>query len=316
MKNKIKLICFIASSLLIILVGCNSSNKNSKMTVTSKTELTITKKTKGQALTETLAKTAWQGTKVYDAHKNDLTNENTGFIGLAKYDSKTGRYEFFDLNTGESRGDQGTFFVTNDGAKRVLISATKGYQAVVELTELKNEKFTYKRMGKDKEGKEVEVFVEHIPYKEKELSFTEEAPTLSTTTGFIDMDKQGDAILGETLWYGTKVVDKDGKDITEFNNNYISLAKFDGSTNKYEFFQLESGVTRGDFGYFAVINQNKSRAHASIGENKYGAVLELTELNDKKFTYKRLGKDASGNEVETYVEHEPYTGEFQPTFSF
>ncbi len=33
--------------------------------------------------------------------------------------------------------------------KRVLISETQNYQAVVELTQLDKEKFTYKRMGKD-----------------------------------------------------------------------------------------------------------------------------------------------------------------------
>ena len=54
----------------------------------------------------------------------------------------------------------------------MLISETQNYQAVVELTQLDKEKFTYKRMGKDAKGNDVEVFVEHIPYHEKELSFT------------------------------------------------------------------------------------------------------------------------------------------------
>ena len=49
----------------------------------------------------------------------------------------------------------------------MLISETQNYQAVVELTQLDKEKFTYKRMGKDAKGNDVEVFVEHIPYHEK-----------------------------------------------------------------------------------------------------------------------------------------------------
>lgn len=61
---------------------------------------------------------------------------------------------------------------------------------------------------------------------------------------------------------------------------------------------------------------NKLRAHVSIGENKYGASLEITELNNKKFTYKRLGKDKDGKEIEIFVEHEPYQGSFAPEFTF
>ena len=48
-----------------------------------------------------------------------------------------------------------------------------GYQAVVEITELNEDIFTYKRMGKDANGNDVEVFVEHVPYNETELSFTD-----------------------------------------------------------------------------------------------------------------------------------------------
>ena len=34
---------------------------------------------------------------MYDKDKNDLTKENANFIGLAKYDAKSGRYEFLML---------------------------------------------------------------------------------------------------------------------------------------------------------------------------------------------------------------------------
>lgn len=309
------------TSLAILLAGCGAEAEESvsaKDNSTPKTEQLTDKKqtTKGDRLTKILGKTNWQGTKVYDKDHNDLTKENANFIGLAKYDAETGRYEFFNAQTGESRGDLGTFFITNDGAKRILISETMNYQAVVDVTELTNDKFTYKRMGKAKDGNEVEVFVEHIPYKEKELTFTKPEKDLNTTTGKIDTKKNGAEILSETFWNGTKVLDEKGNDVTEYNSNFISLAKFDAINNKYEFFNLETGESRGDFGYFDVLDHNKIRAHVSIGENKYGAALELTELNAKKFTYKRMGKDQSGQEISIFVEHEPYKGNFKPDFTF
>ena len=52
----------------------------------------------------------------------------------------------------------------------------------------------------------------------------------------------------------------------------------------------------------------KIRAHVSIGNNKYGAALELTELNKNKFTYKRTGKDQAGKDITIFVEHEPIKG--------
>jgi hypothetical protein len=112
------------------------------------------------------------------------------------------------------------------------------------------------------------------------------------------------------------VRDEQGNDVTKENQMFISLAKFDPKENKYEFFNLGTGDSRGDFGYYDVLFNNKIRSHMSIGENKYGAVLELTELNDKKFTYKRLGKDKEGRDAPVYVEHEPYTGELMPQFTF
>lgn len=147
---------------------------------------------------------------------------------------------------------------------------------------------------------------------------------MTEQTGQIDVNRQGDEIIGKTsfdgtpqlLWNGTKVVDKDGNDVTSANQNFISLAKFDQDSKKYEFFNLQTGETRGDYGYFKVGNQNKFRAHVSIGTNRYGAVLELTELNDNRFTYTRMGKDNEGNDIQVYVEHEPYQGTFNPEFTF
>ncbi|WP_042348727.1 DUF4822 domain-containing protein [Bacillus massiliigorillae] len=272
--------------------------------------------TKGQVMADILSSTNWQGTRVYDKHHNDLTKENANFIGLAKYDVKTGHYEFFDAKTGKSRGDKGTFFISNDGKKRILISESMNYQAVVDMTKLDKHVFTYKRLGKDANGNDVEIFVEHIPYKGEKLSFTDPDKQLNTITGKIDKKVDGDEILSKTLWNGTKVLDEDGNDVTKYNTSFISLAKFDDKTNKYEFFNLETGKSRGDFGYFDIIHKNKIRAHVSIGVNKYGAALELTELNSNKFTYKRTGKDKVGNDIIVFVEHEPYKGDFKPKFSF
>ncbi|WP_144510107.1 DUF4822 domain-containing protein [Bacillus sp. FJAT-22090] len=317
--------------LTLALTACNSNTSDNagKQTKETKTEQTQANKsqdsnkekqsenqlTRGQEIANILSSTNWQGTKVYDKDKNDLTKENANFIGLAKYDVKTGRYEFFDAQTGESRDDKGTFFITNDGEKRILISESKNYQAVVDITELNEDIFTYKRMGKDAIGNDVEVFVEHIPYKEKEISFTDPAKDLNATTGDIVKDVDGDKILGSTLWNGTKVLDEYGSDVTEYNSMFISLAKFDDKTNKYEFFNIETGESRGDYGYFDIVHENKVRAHVSLGENKYGAALELTELNKNKFTYKRTGKDKDGKDITVFVEHEPYKGDFNPKFT-
>ena len=57
-------------------------------------KLSKLKKQKGQLLASILGETNWQGTKVYDKDHNDVTKENQNFIGLAKYDAKTARYEF------------------------------------------------------------------------------------------------------------------------------------------------------------------------------------------------------------------------------
>ena len=163
--------------------------------------------------------------------------------------------------------------MTGDGTKRILISRTQNYQAVVDLTEVSKDKFTYKRLGKDKLGNDVEVYVEHIPYHGKKLAFTNGREALTNQTGKIVTNKSGDKILGTTLWNGTKVVDKNGNDVTAANQNFISLAKFDPNTSKYE-------------------------------------------LNTDRFTYTRMGKDNAGNDIQVFVEHEPYQGTYHPAFTF
>ncbi|WP_042348722.1 DUF4822 domain-containing protein [Bacillus massiliigorillae] len=321
MNNRFKFATLAIFSTVTLLAACsdatNNEANNSKVQNQQAEGNQVEKHlTKGQEMVNVLSSTNWQGTRVYDENNNDLTKENTGFIGLAKYDSKTGRYEFFDAKTGQTRGDEGTFFMTNDGKKRILISETMKYQAIVEVTELNDEIFTYKRMDKDANGNDIEVFVEHIPYENNELDFTKENQKLTTSTGNINTRVSGDTILSKTLWQGTKALDEKGNDVTKYNENFLSIAKFEGDTNQYEFFNIETEKSRGDYGYFDVIHDNKIRAHVSIGDNKYGAVLELTELNDDKFTYKRIGKDADGKDITIFVEHKPYKGDLKPSFSF
>ncbi|PEL13342.1 DUF4822 domain-containing protein [Bacillus sp. AFS017336] len=322
MNKKTKTISSVLLGVTLVLTGCNTAanaqveQNKQKHEKSYKIPKKVNKLTKGQEMAAILSSTDWQGTRVYDKNHHDLTKENANFIGLAKYDAKSGRYEFFDAKTGQSRGDKGTFFITNDGKKRILISESMNYQAVVDMEKINKNVFTYKRMGKDAKGNDVEVFVEHVPFKGKKLAFTDPDKQLNSTTGDIVKKVDGDKILGRTLWNGTKVVDEQGNDVTKFNTNFISLAKFDEKTNKYEFFNLDTGVSRGDYGYFDIAHENKIRAHVSIGTNKYGAVLELTELNNNKFTYKRTGKDKDGKDITVFVEHEPYKGDFKPMFSF
>ncbi len=262
---------------------------------------------------QTIAKTHWQGTTVMSEGK-DVTQFNGGFIGLAKYDAKTNHYEFFDKETKESRGDFGVFFITKDGKKRILISEGKKYNAIVDMTEGNAKGFTYERMGKADETKEARVAVAHVPYK-GDLKFTTVLPALTKSTGKIDTQKAGIDILGGTFWQGTVAKDAAGNDVSEFNKGFLGLAHYDAKTGKYEFFDKETGKTRGDFGYYDVIRNNKQRAHVSIGM-KYAAVLELTELNSGKFTYARKGKDATGQDIDITVEHIPYQGDFKLDFTF
>ncbi|MGZ9817936.1 DUF4822 domain-containing protein [Peribacillus simplex] len=314
MNKKAKISSSILLGLTLVITGCNTNAQENhsaqKHEQTSKESKQENKLTTGQELTKILSSTNWQGTKVYDKNNNDLTKENANFIGLAKYDDEASRYEFFDKNTKKSRGDKGTFFITN-GKMRVLISESMGYQAVVEITELNKDMFTYKRMGKDANGNDVEVFVDHIPYTETELSFTDPDKTLETYTGEVDTDVDGDKILSSTTWQGTVALDEKGNDVSRYNSNYLGLAKYDDKTNKYKFFDAKTGESRGDYGYYDVVHGNKIRAHVSQGENKYGAVLELTELNENKFTYKRMGKDIDGKEIMITVEHIPYEGDLK-----
>lgn len=100
---------------------------------------------------------------------------------------------------------------------------------------------------------------------------------------------------------------KSGKDLTLANGGHIVTQQL---------INLQTGETRGDFGYFQVVDNNKIRAHVSIGTNRYGAALELTELNNDRFTYTRMGKDNAGNDIQVFVEHEPYQGTYHPAFTF
>lgn len=259
-----------------------------------------------------IGSTNWEGTFVYDEKGNDVTSQNSGFIGRAKYDATTNRYEFFDKLTNVSRGDKGVFFVTQDGKKRVLLSEL-GYRVVVDMVRLDKDMFTYRRVGVQSDGTQGNVFVEHIPYS-GDLTFTSQAPVLDKETGTILKDQAGRTILSTTKWQGTKAFDADGNDVSDYNRAYLGLARYDSKSGRYEFFDSE-GESRNDYGYYDVINGNKERTIISLGSN-YGATLELTELNNQRFTYARNGKDAQGNDISITVEHEAYTGEYPLEFTF
>ena len=314
MMNMKKIVLALAISFSLGMVGQGFAEeiKNSKIEFSK------------QSGDEKLAATNWQGTDVVTlvsdpsgkgADKVEVTQLNQGFIGLAKYDAVNNRYEFFDKATKESRADRRVFFVTQDGEKRILISQTKKYQVVVDMEELDSEIFTYSRKGKiDEAGKVGDVFVFHIPYEGK-LEFTTTLPVYGKKTGTIDRSRNGRDILSATLWQGTVVLDSNGNDVSAYNGGFLGLARYDNQTNKYEFFDKTTGESRGDFGYYDVIRNNKARATVSLGK-KYAAVLELTEINAKKFTYARKGKDAAGNEIDVTVEHVPYKGALKAEFTF
>ncbi|WP_439778204.1 DUF4822 domain-containing protein [Lysinibacillus xylanilyticus] len=147
MNNKLKFATLAILSSVTILTACTDTGKNEADNSVVQNEQAEANKveqqlTKGQTMANILSSTNWQGTCVYDKDNNDLTKENAGFIGLAKYDFESGRYEFFDAKTGKTRGDEGTFFMTNDGQKRILISDTMKYQAVVDIIALDGDVFT------------------------------------------------------------------------------------------------------------------------------------------------------------------------------
>lgn len=256
----------------------------------------------------------WQGTTVTDQNGNDVTSLNAGFIGLAKYEAATNRYEFFDATTGLSRGDSGIYFLTQDQSKRVLISQTRNYNVVVDILTLNDELFTYRRMGKLADGSEGLVDVAHVPYQGT-LEFTTPLSELVTETGPINKNQPGRDILADTKWQGTLVYDENGEDVSAYNGGFLGLARYEAATNRYEFFDKTTGQTRGDYGYYDVIRDNKIRAHVSIGMN-YAAAFELTELNNQRFTYTRMGKNAQGADSKVTVEHEPYQGDFPLGFTF
>lgn len=180
------------------------------------------------------------------------------------------------------------------------------------MVRLDSEKFTYRRNGIQEDCSQGFVYVEHVPYS-GELQFTTPMPPLTTEKGIIDKSKPGRNILASTFWQGTVAKDKDENDVSEYNQNFLGLARYEQSTGRYQFFDTEV-KSRNDFGYFDVINDNKERTHFSLG--RYAATLELTELNSKRFTYQRNEKNATGEDIIITVEHEPYTGSHPLNFTF
>ena len=102
--------------------------------------------------------------------------------------------------------------------------------------------------------------------------------------------------------------------MTAANQNFISLAKFDPNTSKYEFFNLQKVKPA------AILGTSKWWTITRFGPMyllvRIATSLELTELNNDRFTYTRMGKDNAGNDIQVFVEHEPYQGTYHPAFTF
>lgn len=131
--NTKKLFLLIFLFILFNLLSCNKINHKSPSSLSSVFHPTGTKIITNVPL--------WQTIVILDRNSNDITQENMQFVGLATYNSNN-RYEFFDLNY-QPKNDYGDFFITDNGL-HVIRSEGKNYFRILEITELTNNRFTYK----------------------------------------------------------------------------------------------------------------------------------------------------------------------------
>ncbi len=81
---------------------------------------------------------------VYDRNGNDLTDENQTYYMQSNLMQPPSFHEFFDKETGESTGDEGTFFMTagiTDVSRLVIISETKKLSRCIPLRTLYQDTF-------------------------------------------------------------------------------------------------------------------------------------------------------------------------------
>ncbi|EIA19134.1 putative lipoprotein [Listeria fleischmannii subsp. coloradonensis] len=95
MNKQVKMMgAFILGS-TVLFAACGQSMEGEAKNVVEKKYEQKKNRVSGQKAMALLSSTNWQGTKVYDENGTDLTSENQNFIGLAKYEADTGRYEKF-----------------------------------------------------------------------------------------------------------------------------------------------------------------------------------------------------------------------------
>lgn len=108
---------------------------------------------------EILASVTWKSTVVKDQTGKDVTAENGGYVGLAKYDLN-GNFEIRGFD-GALRSS-GQWALTADGKKRMLIGTTAAgaaFSRVVDILVLNKNLFTYRITN----PQGVVVDVEHVP---------------------------------------------------------------------------------------------------------------------------------------------------------
>ncbi|WDR35444.1 DUF4822 domain-containing protein [Pseudomonas serboccidentalis] len=115
----------------------------------------------------------WLTTRVYieGAAETDVKANYPGVVGISTWDPERNRYEFFHVDTGHSKynnGGGGYFFVTGDHKQHVLVPDIGTTKTIVRRMEtLSKNEFTYSReVPRDMvEGNPpVRIYVVHAPY--------------------------------------------------------------------------------------------------------------------------------------------------------
>lgn len=103
-----------------------------------------------------LSSTKWKTTVVKNAAGADVTATNPNYIGIAAF-NMDGSFIITDFAGGFR--SSGTWAITADGKKRILVAAT--FTRIVDIITLNSESFTYEIMNAD--STKVQVF--HEPLK-------------------------------------------------------------------------------------------------------------------------------------------------------
>jgi Domain of unknown function (DUF4822) len=155
---------------------------------------------------------------------------------------------------------------------------------------------------------------------------TRAALGLIAALGFIgagmaeDASKINPEALGKTRWLTTEV-HLDGHPETSVKDEYpgvVGLSLWDMQTNRYEFFDTETGASKlaeGGGGYFFITGDK--RRHVLVPDGGGAVVRKLEVLDDTEFTYTRVVPEKmieGAPPVKIWVVHKPYHGPL--TFRF